>query len=218
MGGGVYLEAVEQPVPSRREPGETVALREIWNGRIWYARPATVVRDDPNLQMFHVPPHARCKQPVDANGNPLRLPIASWTLEDQERSETRVLSFAFPDTPYAVVLPFDPQGRLQRYYVNLQTPLVPSPAGFDTVEHLLDVTIAPDRSNWSWKDEDELDQAISYGLFTPEQGSWFRYWGERAVEHVLLREPPFDQDWEDWSPDPAWDEPALPASWDAVPA
>ncbi len=214
----MYLEGVEQPVPSRREPGETVALREIWNGRIWYARPATVVRDDPNLQMFHVPPHAGCKQPVDANGNPLRLPIASWTLEDQERSETRVLSFAFPDTPYAVVLPFDPQGRLQRYYVNLQTPLVPSPAGFDTVEHLLDVTIAPDRSNWSWKDEDELDQAISYGLFTPEQGSWFRYWGERAVEHVLLREPPFDQDWEDWGPDPAWDEPALPASWDAVPA
>lgn len=214
----MYLEGVEQPVPPRREPGEAVALREIWNGRIWYARPATVVRDDPNLQMFHVPPHARCKQPVDANGNPLRLPIASWTLEDQERSETRVLSFAFPDTPYAVVLPFDPEGRLQRYYVNLQTPLVPSPAGFDTVEHLLDVTIAPDRSNWSWKDEDELDQAISHGLFTPEQGSWFRYWGERAVEHVLLREPPFDQDWEDWGPDPAWDEPVLPASWDAVPA
>lgn len=217
MGGIAYLEGAEQPAPPRREPGETVALREIWNGQIWYARPATVVRDDPNLQMFHVPPRARCKQPVDAHGNPLRLPVAPWTLEDEERSETRVLSFAFPDTPYAVVLPFDPEGRLQRYYVNLQTPLVRSPAGFDTVEHLLDVTIAPDRSGWSWKDEDELDQAVTYGLFTPEQSSWFRYWGERAVEHVLLREPPFDRDWEGWSPDPGWDDVDLPETWDLAP-
>lgn len=217
MGGIAHLEGAEPPVPSRREPGETVALREIWDGRIWYARPATVVRDDPNLQMFHVPPRARCKQPVDAFGNPLRMPVASWTLEDEERSETRVLSFAFPDTPYAVILPFDPAGHLQRYYVNLQTPLVPSPAGYDTVEHLLDVTIAPDRSAWSWKDEDEVEQAIAYGLFTPEQASWFRYWGERAVEHVLLREPPFDRDWDDWTPDPAWEEPTLPETWDLAP-
>ena len=93
-----------------------------------------------------------------------------------------------------------------------------SPAGFDTVEHLLDVTIPPDRSTWAWKDEDELAEAVDLGLFTDEDAAWFRYWGERAVEHVLLREPPFDEDWSTWRPDPAWDEPVLPADWDLVPA
>jgi hypothetical protein len=129
-----------------------------------------------------------------------------------------MLSFAFPDTPYAVILGYDDDGRLFEYYVNLQTPLASSPAGFDTVEHLLDVTIPPDRSTWSWKDEDELEEAVASGLFTEEDAAWFRYWGERAVEHVLLREPPFDRDWSAWRPDPAWDAPTLPEDWDLVPA
>ena len=102
--------------------------------------------------------------------------------------------------------------------MNLQTPLVRTSVGFDTVEHLLDVTIPPDRSSWSWKDEDELAEAIAHGLFTEEDAAWFRYWGERAVEHVLLREPPFDEDWSAWRPDPAWEEPSLPPDWDLVPA
>jgi hypothetical protein len=216
MGGTIVVEGAGAPEIGRREPGDAVAIREIWDGRVWYARPAVVVRDDPNLQMFHVPPHVTCKTPVGHDGAPLRIPTEDWQLEDEERSDTRVLSFAFPDTPYAVILPFDPEGRLQSYYINLQTPLARSTAGFDTREHILDVTIPADRSSWSWKDEDELEEAIEQGLFSDEDAAWFRHWGERAVEHVLLREPPFDQDWEGWEPDPAWDDPALPADWAAV--
>src|SRR5947199_270658 len=93
--------------------------------------------------------------------------------------------------------PFEPGAavairELRVYYVNLQTPLARSPAGFDLVEHILDVTIPADRSTWAWKDEDELAEAIEGGLFTEEDAAWFHYWGERAVEHILLREPPFD--------------------------
>ncbi|MGZ4131644.1 MAG: DUF402 domain-containing protein [Actinomycetota bacterium] len=217
MGGTPAPHADATPIPPRREPGEVVALREVWAGRVWYARPAVVVRDDENLQMFHVPPHVRCKQPVGPDGAPLRIPSQTWELDDTERGDTRILSFAFPDTPYAVILPFGPQGRLQEYYVNLQSPLRRSPAGFDTVEHLLDVTIPPDRSSWSWKDEDELAQAVTRGLFTEEDAEWFRHWGERAVEHVLLREPPFDADWEGWTPDPSWHAEELPPDWDLQP-
>jgi hypothetical protein len=202
----------------RRRRGETVALRELWRGRVWYARPAVVVRDDPNLQMFHVPSHALCKEPVGADGTPLRLPTDTWELRDARRSQTRVLSFAFPDTPYAIVLPFMPDGRLTRYYVNLQSPLARSDAGFDTVEYLLDVTIPADRASWAWKDEDELAEAVDRGLFTAEDAAWFRSWGERAAEHVLLGEPPFDRTWEDWRPDPGWNEVALPPNWDTPPA
>jgi hypothetical protein len=217
MGGTTPIADAEQPL-RRHEEGDVVAIREVWDGRVWYARPAVVVRDEPNLTMLHVPPQVHCKEPVDAKGRPLRLPADDWRLADTTRGTTSMLSFAFPDTPYAVILGYDADGRLFEYYVNLQTPLERSPAGFDTVEHLLDVTIPADRSSWSWKDEDELEEAITAGLFTEEDAAWFRYWGERAVEHVLLREPPFDRDWDDWRPDPRWPAPELPEGWDLVPA
>lgn len=200
------------------EPGATVAIRELWDGRVWFARPATVVRDDPNLTMLVVHPHATAKEPVDPAGVPLRIPTGDWTLRDIRRGETWNLSFAFPDTPYAVILGYEATGDLREYYVNLQTPLARSQTGFDLVEHILDVTIPPDRSTWAWKDEDELAEAIDGGLFTEEDAAWFHYWGERAVEHILLREPPFDEDWGSWQPDPTWPEPELPAGWDLVSA
>jgi hypothetical protein len=206
------------PVPEvpRRTPGDVVALREIWDGRVWYAWPAVVVQDDPNLRMLHVPAHARCRQPVGDDGSALRIPADRWTLEEVERGSTSLLSFAFPDIPYAVILGFDETGALFEYYINLERPLTPSPAGFDTVDHLLDVTIAPDRSRWTWKDEDELREAVARGIFSEEDAEWFRFWGERGVEHVLLREPPFDEDWSRWRPDPSWPSAALPSGWETA--
>ena len=100
--------------------------------------------------------------------------------------------------------------------MNLQTPLARTPVGFDTVDHALDVLVALDRSSWTWKDEDELAEAIGLGLFTEGDAASFRYWGERAVEHLVLRLPPFDMDWEDWQPDPTWPVPELPPRWDVV--
>jgi predicted RNA-binding protein associated with RNAse of E/G family len=83
---------------------------------------------------------------------------------------------------------------------------------------VLDVLIPPDRSSWQWKDEDELSQAVDEGLFTEEEAARFRAAGERAVEQILLREPPFDEDWEGWRPDPAWGTPRLPETVAQVPA
>lgn len=218
MGGTPNAGTEETLSEVRHQPGDTVVLREVWDGRVWYARPAVVVQDEPNLQIFHVPTNVRCKHPVDPDGTPLRLYADRWDLVDEDRGDTSILSFAFPDTPYAVMLGYDPDGVLLEHYINLQSPLERSPAGFDTVEHLLDVTIPPDRSSWSWKDEDELGEAVELGLFTEHDAVWFHHWGERAVEHVLLQEPPFDRDWTAWRPDPAWDTPELPETWDLVPA
>jgi hypothetical protein len=95
--------------------------------------------------------------------------------------------------------------------VNLQSPLVSTAIGFDTVEHVLDVVIAADRSSWRWKDEDELDEAVARGIFSAADVSTFRAWGERAVAHVVDRRPPFDRDWSGWRPDPSWTEPVLPS-------
>jgi predicted RNA-binding protein associated with RNAse of E/G family len=196
--------------PSRRRPGEPVVLRELWRGRVWYARPAIVVADEDEMRMFFVPAGVTALVPVDDRGEPLRLYADRWSLVPERRGGTGVLSFAFPETPYAVILGYDGRGGLLGFYVNLQAPLVPTPLGFDTVEHVLDATIAPDRSSWAWKDEDELAEAVARGIFTDAEARSFRAWGRRAVARVLERRAPFDREWAGWRPDPSWDAPALP--------
>ena len=196
-------------IPRHRRPGDHVVLREIWRNRVWYARPAIVVADRNDVRMFYVPPSVTALVPVDDAGSPLRLYADTWSLVPERRGDIGVLSFAFPDLAYAVILTVGP-GATGGFYVNLQSPLAPTPLGYDTEEHILDATIAPDRSSWRWKDEDELAEAVTRGIFTPDEAATFRASGERGIRHVVERRPPFDREWDAWRPDPSWHDPVLP--------
>jgi hypothetical protein len=199
----------------RFHPGDPIVLRELWRGRVFEARPMVVVQDDPEQTALFLPPGVRCGVPIGEDGSALRLPDRPWRLEIRPRGAQPVLSFAWPDTPYAVLL-WVAEDQRRVWYVNLEEPIVRTPLGFDTVDHALDVVIELDRSYWRWKDEDELAHAVRAGLFSVEEADEFRRWGERAVERVLARKPPFDFDWTRWTPDPRWPEPQLPAGWDEV--
>ena len=204
-------------VPSMSwRPGDAIVLRELWGGRVFEARPSTVVSDEPHQVVLFVRTGARVAVALDEAGEQLRLPMGSWHMEIREARSFSVLSFSWPDTPYSVLFMREPDGTPRGWYVNMQSPIARTPIGFYTVDHALDVVIPPDRSSWAWKDEDELAAAVALGLFTEDDAAWFRYWGERGVEHVLLRLPPFDQDWELWLPDPSWPAAELPSGWDAV--
>ncbi len=210
------LSTLGGTVPGMWQPGDPIVIRELWNGAVFEARPALVVHDLPLQTALFVPAGVVCGVPVDEAGTDLRVPDRPWQLHLRERGDSGILSFAWPDTPYAVLLLQDLDGSPRGWYVNLQAPLQRTAIGFDTVDHALDVLIQLDRSSWSWKDEDELAEAVALGLFTEADAGWFRYWGERAVEHVLLRLPPFNEPWEKWRPDPSWPAPELPPGWDAV--
>jgi hypothetical protein len=194
--------------------GEGIVLREVWHGRVFEARPTIVVEDVPEQTMLLLPGGVRCGIPVGADGRELRLPDQPWHLEVRPRGEQQILSFAWPDTPYSVLLWTAGDDR-QVWYVNLQDPLTRTPLGFDTTDHALDVVIELDRSSWRWKDEEELTEAVRDGLFTPEEAADFRSWGKHAVDRILGGEPPFDRDWGDWRPDPRWPTPELRPGWDA---
>jgi uncharacterized protein len=198
------------------QPGDAIALRERWGPSIFEARAATVVQDLPAQTTLFVPAGVVCALPFDEEGIELRIPDRPWHLALRPRGDFGILSFAWPDTPYAILLLQNSDGSPRGWYANLQLPLARTPVGFDSVDHTLDVVIAPDRSSWAWKDEDELAEAIALGLFTEADAASFRYWGERAVEHLVLRLPPFDATWEDWRPDPSWSTPELPPGWDQV--
>lgn len=165
--------------------------------------------------MLLLPGGVRCGLPIGADGRERRLPDGEWHLELRPRGDWPILSFAWPATPYSVLLWTMEEDR-RVWYVNLQDPLARTSIGFDTVDHALDVVVELDRSSWRWKDEDELAEAVEDGLFTPAEAADFRAWGERAVERILSSEPPFDRNWDGWRPDPGWGVPELPDGWDLV--
>ena len=198
----------------RFDPGETIALRQTWEGLVWAARPATVVEDTPVQTMLFIPAGIRWMAP-SYDGKRLKIPQAEFELIPQRFDETHVLSFSWSKTRYAVLLFFHLDWSPWSWYVNLEDPLRRTALGFDTLDHELDVIVELDGS-WRWKDEDDLAEAIHRGVIPAEEEPRLRADGERAVRRILGREPPFDRDWTAWRPDPAWPVPVLPEGWDRV--
>jgi hypothetical protein len=97
--------------------------------------------------------------------------------------------------------------------VNLQRPFRRTALGFETMDLALDVVVAPDRT-WRWKDEDELAVFVEQGVFDPGLGERVREEGLRVARRAERNEPPFDEPWPTWQPDPAWPRPQLPPGWD----
>jgi len=196
-------------------PGDPVVLREIWRGRVFDARPATVVRDAEDGTAVYVSPDTRVKAPVGKDGLPLRLPDRWWTLVNWRRSHSRILGLAWPDVSYAVLMRWDAgTDAFLGWYLNLQTPLRRTVLGFDYTDHFLDVVVDPDRS-WRWKDEDELEHAVERELVSEAEAREIRAEGERAIARIEARVEPFDDRWVGWRPDPLWTPATLPPGWDA---
>jgi hypothetical protein len=196
--------------------GRAVALREIWRGRVWSARPATVVADAEDLRMLYVPIGGRWMSPCDEDGSPLRARRDRWALCECIWEDHHVLSFAWPDVGHAILLFFDRSWSPTTWYVNVQEPLRRSRVGFDTMDQDLDVLVAPDGSSVRWKDEDELLEDVRLGNYTQDEAATFRAEGERGVRRIVDRDPPLDRDWSTWRPDPAWPPPTLPFGWDRL--
>jgi hypothetical protein len=71
----------------------------------------------------------------------------------------------------------------------------------------------PDTSRWQWKDEDQLEEAVSLGIYTKEEAKMIRKEGERVISLVRENQTPFCDDWEKWSPPSDRNFPKLPAAW-----
>lgn len=197
------------------EPGQRVVLREVWRGRVWAALPATVVEDRPGQSVFFVPAGARTKYAVDGAGRQLRLYTDRWELADHLATRS-ALSFSWPHRRHAVLGLWEAGWEFAGWYINVETPLRRTELGLDFVDHAIDVLVPPDRSTWTWKDEEELEEAVRRGIWSAEEAAAFRAEAERAARRLLAGEPPFDRDWASWRPDPAWGVPELPPGWDRV--
>ena len=117
-----------------------------------------------------------------------------------------------------MLLFWNESGQFVSWYIDLETPMSRTPLGFDYMDQMLDIVVAPDLSSWRWKDEDELEEGVRRGLWNAAQAVEVRAESERALARLLAREPPFNELWEDWRPDPTWARPEIDSGWGIVAA
>jgi hypothetical protein len=204
--------------------GETVVVQEVWRGRVWAARPMTVVEDAGEAVVLWFPRGTRWRAPTndparawhEDRGERLAACAASgeWSFRDGEW-DVSTLWFMRERDWHAVWVSWLPDGTHWGWYVNLQTPYRRTALGFETMDLMLDVVIEPDRS-WRWKDEDELEACVRAGAFDVALVERVRDEGLHVVLRVERGEPPFCEPWGEWRPDPCWPKPELPAGWNEV--
>ena len=194
-------------------PGDRIVLREIWRGRIWSGRPYTVVEDTPARLVIYSSEGVRWMKPVRLDGGAVRGRELHWTLRE-DRWPIENLRIVTPGSHHSVLLLWTKEfGEFLKWYVNLEDPLVRSPVGFDYLDNLLDIEIAPDLSEWNWKDEDELEDVVARGMMTARKADGIRAEGRRVIEALNAKAPPFNEPWHLWRPETGWETPGLPDGW-----
>jgi hypothetical protein len=148
---------------------------------------------------------------------PLRIPEEDWVLDGEPWTGGDVLYLVQAGAGYLFTGWWDNDHIFGGWKIDLVEPLRRTRIGFDYMDQLLDIMVSADRSTWRWKDEDEVEEAQARGIFTADQVSALYRRGEQALRIIQMNEPPFDSDWENWSPSPAWRVSFdLPQGWERI--
>lgn len=186
------------------EPGQGIVMREVWRDRIYSIFPVRVVQDSASWTSLCLPRQALGLYPHTSEGTPLRIPQDEWVLDGGPWQGGDVLYLVQAGAGYFFTGWWDDNRVFGGWKIDLVEPVRRTALGFDYMDQLLDIIVSPDRSTWYRKDEHEVQEAQSRGIFTLEQVSDLFRRGESALQLILENEPPFDRAWETWRPDPAW--------------
>ncbi|HUF32142.1 MAG TPA: DUF402 domain-containing protein [Acidimicrobiales bacterium] len=201
------------------EPGSLIIAREVWDGLLWAARPALVVADD-GEELVHWCPAGvvGCFATSRFFPGRERLPreerqlvsLASrrWHYRGVPARGTS-LSFIRAGRWASVAATWYADGRFAHWYVNFQLPLQRWARGYDTLDLVIDIVVAPDGS-WTWKDEEPFRAGIERGIFASEVEEAVRVEAQRVEREIAARTGPFSSSWSSWSVPDGWDAPELP--------
>jgi hypothetical protein len=178
-----------------------------------------VVHDGPDYTSLYLRAGTSIKRRVGEDGKPLPRSLSygerlalPHLVGDGTWARTHALILFRDGEANDVRLFWSEEWEFRSWYVNLQRPVVRTRFGFDTSDHVLDVSVSPDLS-WRWKDEDEFAEAIALGRFTVHEGEQIRAEGERVIDDIEHRRWPFSEPFIDWRPPVDWEMPALPDDW-----
>ncbi len=205
-----------------RKRGDVVICRYVALGQTFVSVAATVDHDDERSTAVYIAPGTPEKQVRLAAGSfvPRVVPPGFFertpvTMEEGVYGGGPSLIVWRPGRSHAVhvhwrVETWEPDG----FYVNLQEPMTETSAGFETTDQFLDIVVDAD-FNWHWKDEDELEEAVTVGRFTVAEAEAVRIEGERVVVDIEARRWPFDGSFDDWRPDQSGSIPPLSDDWES---
>ncbi|MGE0599313.1 MAG: DUF402 domain-containing protein [Dehalococcoidia bacterium] len=174
-------------------------------------KPVLVVEDSPALISLYLPAGTNTLMSKGIRPG-LRKPWGpgDWELVSSSWDRWHTLFLIVPGEWRATWVMWNPTWEFQGWYVNFQEPLCRTRLGFDIRDLQLDIVVAPDRT-WRWKDEDEFDRAIDFGIFSGEHAATVRRAATESVAAIERRRPPFDDSYRDWRPPPYWSKPDLPS-------
>ncbi|MCL4303262.1 MAG: DUF402 domain-containing protein [Anaerolineae bacterium] len=199
--------------------GSEIVYREIWRGKVWTARPVTVIQDTPNLTALYLCSGTQWKicTPPDDSTDLLHCKLTeNWRLADTVWSLGDTLFLINPGEAHAVHVMWAEKRIFVGWYINLQEPLRRTRIGFDFMDQDLDIMVKADLSEWVWKDEASFQRHQEEGIFSVEEAREIRAEGERVIGHIRTKVAPFSEDWPNWIPPPEWSIPRLPEDWDKL--
>jgi Protein of unknown function (DUF402) len=198
--------------------GAQITIREHWNNKVWTVRPVTVVADTPDVIALYMMPGTIYKHPRAIDGSPVPhfLPD-DWMLVDQQWWGGSALYLSPPGQWYVILGLFgDDNQRIERWYVNLQTPYQRTHLGFDYLDQELDIVINRELTEWIWKDEEQFLDAQRRGCIPVQQAAHVRRVGENILEQLQAGRLTLPEPWRHWRPPKQWDIPPIPHDWHVI--
>lgn len=184
-----------------------------------------VVEDSENFLAVWCPKGTRRKVPTAPPTRPTKgtrgerlatcLALRDWVLVDHEW-DVSTLMLTEDGAMHSVWVSWLDNGEHWGWYINLQMPILRARDAVQTMDLALDVIVAPDKSSWTWKDQDEFQIAIDRNLIDQELAR--AVWTEAlsVIRRAEADEPPFCDPWPSWKPDPSWGLPTLVPGWDQI--
>ncbi|HLF78534.1 MAG TPA: DUF402 domain-containing protein [Dehalococcoidia bacterium] len=108
------------------------------------------------------------------------------------------------------------RGRFFGWKVDVTSLFARTEIGFDMIDETLDIMMKPDRTH-RWKDEDQLEVFVDLGIYSKVEVEELHRIGEDVVRSMEKREPPFDDEWVNWRPEPGLKIGQIPVGWQDVP-
>lgn len=103
-----------------------------------------------------------------------------------------------------------PPVAIAHWYVNFQLPMERTEDGYDTLDLVLDLIVAPDWS-WSWKDVEPFEAAVRRGIFTTEMKAAVETQAADVHQSIADQAGPFAPAGREWTAPTTWPDPSLPA-------
>jgi protein associated with RNAse G/E len=198
--------------------GQTVVVREVWRDRLWSAVPHIWVDDGPP-HITYVP-----QGTVGTYASNRGLPYTKgMTREERKLAAMRTCDYRVVErsTDISLLYFFTPgswarvnlgwsDDKFIGWYVNFESPVEYWSGGLQSKDLVLDLQISPD-GRWRWKDRDSFAAAVADGLLAGDLLPQFERAAARILQLLDRRIGPFEPTWREWTPEPQWDTPVLPA-------